>query len=176
MRGSHCIKTWSSTQKNVTLSSAEAELVAAVKASAELIGAVQMEREWGHEVSGEVYVDSSAALAVVGRKGNGKLRHVKVGHLWIQEKRSSGELKYKKVHGEQNPSDAMTKYLTGKRLDELIRAMSNFPREGRAMAGLTLNALAWPGVGRPSPKGTRPRGSARAFPIPMRIVVRTEAS
>ena len=37
------------------------------------------------KVEGEVYVDSSAALAVVGRKGNGKLRHIRVGHLWVQQ-------------------------------------------------------------------------------------------
>ena len=86
LRGSHCLKTWSSTQKSITLSSAEAELVAAVKASTELIGSIQMELAWGYTTTGEVYVDSSAALAVVARKGNGKLRHVKVGCLWIQEK------------------------------------------------------------------------------------------
>ena len=47
LRGSHCLKTWSSTQKSITLSSAEAELVAAVKASTELIGIIQMELVWG---------------------------------------------------------------------------------------------------------------------------------
>ncbi len=79
-----CTKTGSSTQRIIMLSSAEAELVAAVMASTEWIGgAIQMEKAWGHEVGGEVYVDSSAALALVGREGNGKLRHVKVGCLWI---------------------------------------------------------------------------------------------
>ena len=68
------MKTWSSTQKSITLSSAEADLVAAVKASTELIGIIQMELAWGYIMTGEVYVDSSAALAVVARKGNGKLR------------------------------------------------------------------------------------------------------
>lgn len=33
LRGGHCLKTWSSTQKNITLSSGEAEVVAAVKMS-----------------------------------------------------------------------------------------------------------------------------------------------
>ena len=72
MRGTHHIKSWSVTQKRVTLSSAEAELVALVKASAETIGVIQMAKGLGDEVTGEVYVDSSAALSVTQRKGNGK--------------------------------------------------------------------------------------------------------
>ena len=72
MRGSHHIKSWSVTQKRVTLSSAEAELAALVKASAETIGVIQMAQGLGDEVTGEVHVDSSAALSVTQRKGNGK--------------------------------------------------------------------------------------------------------
>ena len=80
------INSWSSTQTSITLSSGEAELVAAVKTCTELIGITQLSKDWGKEVEGEVYVDSSAAIGVAHRKGNGKLRHVRVGLLWIQEK------------------------------------------------------------------------------------------
>ena len=76
MWGDHCIKSWSTTQKAVSLSSGEAELTAAVKTSIEVIGAQQLARDWGWELGGEVYVDSAAALGVVRRKGNGKLRHI----------------------------------------------------------------------------------------------------
>ena len=55
---------WATTQKNVTLSSAEAELVACVKASAETIGVVQMAESFGRHVSGEVHVDSSTTLGM----------------------------------------------------------------------------------------------------------------
>ena len=78
MRGGHLLKSWSSTQKSVTLSSAEAELMAAVKASTETIGMIQMAAEWDLELSGSIYVGSSAALALVERKGNGNLRHVRI--------------------------------------------------------------------------------------------------
>ena len=79
LRGGHHLKSWSATQKKVTLSSAEAELAACIKTSSEVIGILQMAAGLGRTVAGEVYVDSSAALAVVGRKGNGKLRHIRVG-------------------------------------------------------------------------------------------------
>ena len=92
MLGRHFLKSWSSTQKTVALSSGEAELMAAVKCSCELIGALQLDKDWGLELEGEVYVDSSAAMGVVARRGAGKLRHVRVGQLWIQEKAERGEL------------------------------------------------------------------------------------
>ena len=38
MSGSHCIKTWSTTQKHITFSSGEAELVPCVKMCTELFG------------------------------------------------------------------------------------------------------------------------------------------
>ena len=71
MRGMHCLKTWSSTQKNITLSSGEAELVAAVKMSCEVLGMIQLAKEWDVIMTGSIYVDSSAALGIVNRKGHG---------------------------------------------------------------------------------------------------------
>ena len=56
MYGRHPIKTLSITQKSVALSLAEAELIAAVKTSTELIGLLQLMRDWGRDVQGEVKV------------------------------------------------------------------------------------------------------------------------
>ena len=86
MMGSHFLKGWSRTQNHVTLSSAEAELIALVKCSAELLGIRSAMSDFGVESSGVVYADSSAALAIANRKGAGKLRHINISTLWIQEK------------------------------------------------------------------------------------------
>ena len=126
MRGTHCLKSWSSTQKNITLSSGEAELVAAVKAGCELIRMMQMPSEWGIESEGKVMVDSSAALGTVKRRGNGKIRHVKIGMLWIQEKNENGDLTYDKVLGLNNPADLMTKYLGEAHSIRLQEAISTY--------------------------------------------------
>ena len=139
VRGSHCIRTWSSTQKFVTLSSAEAELMAAVRATAEAIGIVQLAESWGVAAQASILVDSSAALAVVSRKGNGKLRHVKVGHLWIQEKASSGDVVYRKVRGECNPADLMTKYLPASKVLEFSDTLQQIRTAGHASARLALS-------------------------------------
>ena len=109
MRGGHHIKSWSVTQKRVTLSSAEAELGACIKASVETIGILQMAEALGRKVEGDIYVDSSAALGVVARKGNGKLRHIRVGQLWVQQAAEEDILTYRKVHGKSNPADMCTK-------------------------------------------------------------------
>ena len=138
MRGAHCLKTWAATQKNITLSSGEAELVAAVKMSTELIGVLQLAEEWGLKLSGQVYVDSSAALGVVKRRGNGKMRHIRIGMLWVQEKSQSGELGYSKVAGEANPADLMTKYLGRKTVDALLERLGVRRQGGRADTSLQL--------------------------------------
>ena len=85
MIGGHFIKGWARTQNHVTLSSAEAELVALVKCSAELLGARSLLKYFGVDCGGVVYADSSAALAIAKRKGAGKLRHININCLWIQE-------------------------------------------------------------------------------------------
>ena len=99
MRDGHFIKSWSKTQQGVTLSSAEAELVAMNKAASEVLGALSMYEDLGESRSGgsvgrgspvplrvgghqdcgnstnglwgAVYGDSSAALAISNRKGCG---------------------------------------------------------------------------------------------------------
>ena len=53
----------------------------------------------GRDVTTEVFVDSSAALAFVNRKGCGKLRHVRVGQLWVQQLAEDEEVKFRKVMG-----------------------------------------------------------------------------
>ena len=137
--GAHCVKTWSSTQKNITLSSAEAELVACVKMSTELLGMVQLLADWGEYCEAKVYVDSNAAIGVTQRKGNGKLRHVKVGMLWVQEKVEENELLIGKVLGTDNPADAMTKNPPGSNIMERMARISQVTRECRA--GLSLHVV-----------------------------------
>ena len=102
MRGGHFIKAWSRTQATVALSSAEAELVALVKCSAELLGAKSMMKDFGVEKGCVVYADSSAALAIAKRKGAGKIRHINISCLWIQERADSKELELRKVLGTEN--------------------------------------------------------------------------
>ena len=138
MIGEHYIKGWSSTQASITLSSAEAELVAMTKAVAETIGITNMAKDLGNSMKGIVYADSSAALAIADRKGSGKLRHINIRMLWIQEKERKDEVELRKVKGVMNPADLMTKYLAGNRGEDLARRLGQRRREGRAEAALEV--------------------------------------
>ena len=68
---------------------------------------------------GVVCGDSSAAIAVAQRKGCGKLRHIRIGQLWIQERVNEKDLDLRKVLGEQNPADLMTKHVNEKKKVEI---------------------------------------------------------
>ena len=92
----------------------------------------------GREVTGEVFVYSSAALAVVNRKGCGKLRHVRVGQLWVQEFAEEEEVQFRKVLGDDSPAELSTKYLTRIRMDKLIEIIHLRDKEGKAQEGLDI--------------------------------------
>ena len=49
-----------------------------------------------------VFADSSAALGIVKRKGAGKLRHVKVGMLWVQDMRGHEQIRFEKIDGKMD--------------------------------------------------------------------------
>ena len=111
MSGGPFLQGRSRTQSNVTQSSAEAELYALVRCSAELPGMRNMMRDWGADRSGVVHADSSAALAIAKSKGAGKQRHINVSSLWIREKQDVKELELRNVLGKENLADMMTKCL-----------------------------------------------------------------
>ena len=74
MHGHHMIRSSSTTQKVISLSSGESEFYALVKASAETVGILSILKEWGIDVShSQVWGDASAALGIVGRKGLGNV-------------------------------------------------------------------------------------------------------
>ena len=124
--------------KAISQSSGEAELVAAVKTCTELIGISQLMRDWGKEVEGEVYVDSNAAIGTAKRRGNGKLRHVRVGILWIQEKVEEEEFTLRKVPGEDNPADLLTKNVNAAKIEKYMYLIGEEFKDGRAAISTEL--------------------------------------
>ena len=63
---------WSKTQAVVAMSSAEAELGAAVKASLEVLGMMSLWKDVGEATRGHVSGDASAAIGITRRMGLGK--------------------------------------------------------------------------------------------------------
>ena len=90
------------------------------KLAAEMIGIGSMACDFGEDMKIIMYADSSAAIAISKRRGAGKLRHINIGLLWIQDKTENEELTIKKVNGVSNPADMMTKGINKEKLDKYM--------------------------------------------------------
>ena len=112
--GNHCIKTWSCTQGAYALSSAEAEFYAMIEGTTRAKGLHTLARELGFVDLANVVklgTDSSAAKSFVSRRGLGRMRHLEIRDLWLQQQVRDGLVEVSKVPGERNPADLMTKIL-----------------------------------------------------------------
>ena len=123
MLGRHCLRTWSSTQGAIALSSAEAEFYALVDAVLRAKGMVNMLSELG--VVGispvvEASTDSSAAKSFVSKRGLGKMRHLELRDLWLQREVGECKVVIHKVAGDRNPADVTTKFLSRSALQEKL--------------------------------------------------------
>ena len=119
---SHPIKMWSRTQVLVSLSSAEAELYAAIKACSETPGFLSLLKDHQVHANGKVMSDASAALGIIKRQGLGRTRHIHTSYLWIQHVNERG-INFSKVPGSENCADLFTKPLTresAEHLSELV--------------------------------------------------------
>eukprot|EP00972_Heterocapsa_arctica_P046577 6874774-Heterocapsa_arctica.AAC.1 len=79
--------------------------------------------ELGQATSLKVYSDSSAARAVVARRGVGRIKHLAVRDIWLQDQLRDGQIEVKHVGTQDNPADLFTKSFGGPRhrlLTELI--------------------------------------------------------
>ena len=120
--GWHSIKTWSTTQTVVALSSGEAELYSLTKGAAQALGIMSMANDLGVKLEGMINTDASATLGIIQRQGLGKLRHIRTQYLWIQDRIRGGDLQAKKVPGTENPADMLTKHVSA---GDLVRHAEN---------------------------------------------------
>lgn len=119
--GAHLLETQVANQAVIALSSGEAEFYAMGRAAASAIMMKQVLFQCRFpNMEAVVQSDSSAARGIASRIGSGKLRHLQIRDLWIQEKTRNGEIKLEKQKSEDNTSDLGTKYLDRKRIDKLI--------------------------------------------------------
>ena len=103
MFGRCCVRSYSKTQNTIAQSSAESELIGTVKAATEALGIVSLCNDLGILVSARLHVDASAAIGILDRKGVGRVRHLDIGMLWMQENRLRRVLVIQKVVGTVNP-------------------------------------------------------------------------
>ena len=133
MLGRHLIKSWSSTQGPVSLSSGEAEFYGVVKAAGVTLGYQALLEDLGVKLPVRLWTDSTATIGICGRQGLGKLRHVDTRSLWIQQRVRDGSVELRKVRGEANPADLFTKHLqSADKVEDLLGLMGCVYAGGRA--------------------------------------------
>ena len=130
--GRHVIKTWSSTQSLIALSSGEAEYYALVKGACQGMGIKSLMLDLGYNLNINMKTDSSAAFGIAGRTGLGKTRHIQVNQLWVQEKVRSGDITLMRIPGIENPSDICTKHVDAQTLARCAAKLGLVFAEGRA--------------------------------------------
>ena len=130
--GKPCIKHWSVTRITVVLSSGEAELHGIAQGCSQGLGLQSLLRDAGWKLPLHVRTDATAAIGIARRKGLGKIHHLDVTDLWIQDKIRSGAIQLSKVAGTENMADVLTKYVERPLLEKMLKKMGMVKLEGRA--------------------------------------------
>ena len=108
----------------ISVSSAEAELHEVVNGAARGCFVRNVLQAMEEKALVRMGTDSSMAVGITQRLGAGRVRHLEVKNLWIQEKVKSHELKISRVKPEEdNRADLLTKFLDPKRHHKLIKLL-----------------------------------------------------
>ncbi len=127
-----CLKTWSSTQAVLAISSGEAEYYAALKGASLALGMRSIAADLGISLSIRLHTDSAAAKGIMLRRGLGKMTHLEVGFLWLQAAVAAKRLYVFKCRGEDNPADLGTKHLSGEVIGRHLATLGFSFEEGRS--------------------------------------------
>ena len=99
--------------------------------ASQALGMQSILRDMGWNLPIELFSDATAAIGIARRKGLGKIRHLDVSDLWIQDKIRTKALTLHKVLGTKNMADVLTKYVERKIMEAAISRMNLEKLEGR---------------------------------------------
>ena len=125
------LKWWSKTQPTIALSSGEAELAAIVRSTSEGLGMIAIMKEFNIDCDLVVKSDAVAAIGIVKRQGLGRVRHLAVADLWVQQRAKNGEVHYMKLDGKDNTSDMLTKPVEREVISKHMQSLGLYFQEGR---------------------------------------------
>ena len=136
--GQHLIRSASTTQAVVALSSGEAEFYSAVKGASVGLGCASLFADMGFVLTMPIklLVDSTACLGVAGRRGAGRIRHIQTPTLWLQRYVSDGHIVLAKVDGKDNPADLGTKPVPAALIEKILMQCGLHVSQGRSKLAL----------------------------------------
>jgi len=141
LNGNHCVKTASSTQQILGLSSGESEFYAGVRVASHLLGFRALAEDLG--IRGKhvrLGLDSTSAMGAMSRRGAGRIRHIQTPTLWIQQLVSSRQMSLRKIKGTSHTPDMLTKHMTAARIQQFLSQLS-MERRPFTETGLTSGYL-----------------------------------
>ena len=60
-------------------------------------------------IDADLFGDSSACCGTLHREGAGKMKHLEVKQLWLQERIKNGSMRYNTIPRDDNSSDSLAK-------------------------------------------------------------------
>ena len=94
-----------------------------VKGGSVGLGGVSMLRDMNMSMTRELQMDSIATQGISNRRGIGKIRHLHIPLLWIQEKVSPKGITTKEIDGTTNTADIGTKVLSEMEYDKFLEEL-----------------------------------------------------
>jgi hypothetical protein len=119
--GGNTLGTWSKTQATVALSSGEAEFVALHQGLLEGLAMRSLMKElFGRDFKIILHTDSTAARAMAMRSGPGKVKHIDLKMMFIQELIAKKLVEVRKINTLVNCADLLTKAVDETTLTRLL--------------------------------------------------------
>ena len=132
MLGDHVIKSWSSNQSVIDLSTGEAGPYAIDKSAATGMAGQSILNDPGTNLDLRVFTDATSGKSLASRRGLGKVRHIAVNELWTQHHVHEKSVTYVKIKNEFNPSDLLTKHLTKAGIQQIMEHLQHSYEQGRS--------------------------------------------
>lgn len=129
--GGHPVKTWASTQNVVALSTGEAECYAIVNGSSSALGVNSLLEDLRHRARVNMLPDATTGKTLASRRRLGKVRHIEVSELWVQEAVKKERVELVKIKGTFNSADLFTKHVDRSTLDRMVEGLRGMHEDGR---------------------------------------------
>ena len=101
------------------------------RSAAAALGLQSLLVDLGVQLDIRIFTDATTGKSIATRRGLGKVRHISVNELWIQEKVSTGIITILQIKNKFNPADLLTKHLSKDEIAHIVDALGHQFTEGR---------------------------------------------
>ena len=96
------------------------------------LGIQALARDLGFDYKICVHSDAAAAIGIARRRGLGRIRHLDVEHLWVQDCLRQGRVELVKLAAAEHPADALTTRVDRSILGSMMAEINVVPTEARS--------------------------------------------